>query len=293
MPRPADPAAPFAAAGAPRAPRAGALLSLFALLVGCPEPVRTNDPGAGGGAGMGAPPTGGPATPAGGPPVDGATPPSGAGTPSGDAPQAGTFGSLVPDAELEPRFAQADIVDGVTIAGTAACADCAGKLLVRVLPPPPESPGSTEPIHLVTALSLDAAGPFTLKVPRTYEKVVLQVVDDADGDGKPSAGERMGLSLDGPTALGADVSGVTLTVGVFPEMPAMDPGAAASGAAVPSPGDVPTPGGGPPSGAGATPGSPALEATPMGGTPSGGAPTGGAPAGGAPVGAIPDGAPPQ
>ncbi len=215
-------------------------LSLFAVLVGCPEPVATTDgamsPGGAGGAGQmgGSPSSGGQpgAMPggqqggqAGGTP--GTTAPTGA-TAGGqlangaEVPQAGTFGSIVPDAELEPKFAQDDITDGWTVSGVTSCTDCEGAVLVRVLPPPPDQGGMDQEIHLVTTLSLDGEGAFTVKVPKDYEQVVLQVVDDADGDGKPSAGERMGLPKTGPVSMGKNVTGIELVVGVFPDMPAMD-----------------------------------------------------------------------
>lgn len=211
------------------------------VLAGCPEPVATTDGAVSPGGQMGGSPSAGgqPGAMPGGVPggggtgggaaggAPGTTAPAGATAagqlPNGvEVPQAGTFGSIVPDAELEPRYAQADISDGWTVSGTTVCDACEDKVLVRVLPPPPDQGGMDQEIHLVTTLSLDAAGAFSLKVPKDYEKIVLQVVDDANGDGKPSSGERMGLPKDGPLALGKDVSGITLEVGVFPEMPAMD-----------------------------------------------------------------------
>lgn len=267
-----------------------ASLLLCAALTGCPEPVATNEGAVSPGGQLGAQPSSGgqpgamPGGTAGGAPggtaggTPGTTAPTGAATAGGqlpngvEVPQAGTFGSIVPDAELEPRYAQDDITDGWTISGTTVCGECEGKVLVRVLPPPPDQGGMDQEIHLVTTLSLDAAGPFSLKVPKDYEKAVLQVVDDANEDGKPSSGERMGLPKDGPVALGKDVSGLTLEVGVFPEMPAMD------GSGNPM-GEAPT------GGAAAQPGpdAAAAGAAAGGGTPPEGAPPDGAPPGVAPT----------
>ena len=259
------------------------------FLTACPEPVASNEatmtPGAGqqgggaggaGGAGSmggGTPPTpGGGASAPGGQGAGGAAGGEAAGGGAGqlpngvEVPAAGTFGSMVPDAELDPRYEQADITGGHVVSGTTTCAECTGKVLIRVLPPPPDQGGVDEEIHLITTKSYDASGPFELKIPSDYDTVVLQVVDDADGNGKPSANERMGIPSGGPTKVKGGVSGIELTVGVFPDQPAMD------GSGQPMPSD-PTPG--------ATPeGTPPTE----GGMPGEGAPpTGGAmPADGAP-----------
>lgn len=244
-------------------------LGTAAALVGCPEPVATDDatispdqagPGGqlpgGQGPGAGTPPTPGGGSGGGAPAGEVG---SGGQLPNGtEVPAAGTFGSMVPDAELDPRYKQEDITDGTVVKGTTACTDCSGSVLIRVLPPPPDQGGSDEEIHLVTVKSYPEAGPFEIKIPAAYEKAVLQVVDDADGNGKPSANERMGLPTGGPVALnGAEVTGIELTVGVFPDQPAVD------GAGSPMPSE-PTPG-------------------------SGGAPTATPPTEGGPT---PDGAPP-
>lgn len=199
--------------------RWAAPLLLLISLVGCPEPVTSDAPSAGG-AGPGAA-------------VGGGTP--GAGTKSGDgmmgapptqAPSAGGSGAgapgAIPDADLEPKYSQDDLADGASISGTLVCGDCKGSLLLRVLPPPPDQGGSEEGIVLITTKSFDAVGEFTIKVPKDRPSVVLQIVEDADGDGKPSAGERMGIPVDGPVTVQSDVTGVTLEVGVFPQMGAID-----------------------------------------------------------------------
>jgi|GEM_PF-1653460 len=260
--------------------RRALLLTLF--LTACPEPVASSEatmtPGAGGaqnagtpgGGGAGGGQAGAPPTPGGGASAPGTQ--QGGGTaatdggqlPNGvEVPAAGTFGSMVPDAELDPRYEQDSITGGHVVKGTTICPDCAGKILIRVLPPPPDQGGVDEEIHLITTMSFDAAGDFELKIPADYDSVVLQVVDDADGNGKPSANERMGIASGGPTKVKGGVSGIELTVGVFPDQPAMD------GSGQPMPSD-PTPG-----------------ATPDGTPPAGGAPDGSSP------GAVPaDGAPP-
>ncbi|MBO84507.1 MAG: hypothetical protein CL927_04060 [Deltaproteobacteria bacterium] len=270
--------------------RRAALLTLF--LTACPEPVATNEatmspsagqqaggPGGGAGGAVGGAPSnptaggqaGGQAGGGGqaGQAAGGGAVGEGGQLPNGvEVPVAGTFGSMVPDAELDPRYEQDSITGGHLVTGTTSCPDCAGKVLIRVLPPPPDQGGVDEEIHLVTTKSYDGPGDFELKIPKDYDSVVLQVVDDADGNGKPSSNERMGIPAGGPTKVKGGASGIELQVGVFPDQPAMD------GSGQPMPSD-PTPGntpdGSPPTptdgaaGAGGMPANgapPAVEATP-------------------------------
>jgi hypothetical protein len=178
---------------------------------------------------------------------------------------------MVPDAELDPRYEQDSISGGHLVTGTTACVDCAGKILLRVLPPPPDQGGVDEEIHLVTIKSYDAPGDFELKIPSDYDTVVLQVVDDSDGNGKPSANERMGIPAGGPTAVKGGASGILLTVGVFPDQPAMD-GSGQPMATDPTPGSVPD--GAPPTDVGAADGnSPGGGAMPADGAPPAAMPT--------------------
>ncbi len=184
------------------------LLGAFALAAtGCPEPVVEN-PGDPDGIDEGATTRGvmgdnsavGPA-------------PSGPG-PAGEAPA-----GAVPDADLDPLHSQDELATGALLKGTLGCEACTGKLLVRVLPPPPDAAGgSDEGIVLITQKVFDGAGPFEIRVPSDRKSVVLQVVEDADGSGKPSTGERMGLVIDGPITVAPVVEGIALTVGVFPTM---------------------------------------------------------------------------
>jgi hypothetical protein len=227
--------------------------------------------GAMGGAGGGTPPTPGAAGGQAGGQVGGDAA-SGGQLPNGvEVPVAGTFGSMVPDAELDPRYEQGSITGGHVVTGTTACDDCAGKVLIRVLPPPPDQGGTDEEIHLVTTMSQDAPGAFELKIPADYDTVVLQVVDDADGNGKPSANERMGIPAGGPTKVKGGASGIQLTVGVFPEQPAMD-GSGQPMPTEPTPGSVPD-------------GTPPVDV----GAPDGSSPGGGdMPADGAPPQAVPN-----
>lgn len=194
-------------------------LPLGLLLAACPEPVpvdenSTNQPS----------PVLEQGKPADGPGTQVMGAPAAAGGMGGPL-SAGTFGDVIPESELTPKLTQEDLAEsGVSLSGELVCGSCSGKLLVRVLPPPPE-PGTTASaagdIQLITVKSFDGPGPFELLAP-AEGKVVLQVVDDANGDGVPTSGERMGMSEDGPVTLGEPVTGLTLEVGVFPQMPEKD-----------------------------------------------------------------------
>lgn len=168
----------------------------------------------------------------------------------------GTFAGDLSDSELTPRFTQEALSDGGVIQGTLSCDSCVGQLLVRVLPPPPEDPAvaaGVGSLQLITQAAFPKVGPYRILVPRG-ERVMLQVVDDANGDGLPSQGERMGMRKDGTPILAdgeKEVTGINLTVGVFPEL------APAGGFAPPSPGSVPTPGSGTPTPGSGTPPLPA------------------------------------
>jgi hypothetical protein len=217
---------------------------LLLALVGCPEPVAptAGEPSSVGGSPGGPPPAGEggaagadpasaggvPAKGAAGAPAEGAADAGTAGTPAAGGSAGGgaavegaggVFGGAVPEAERTPKFKQEELSAGATLLGTLVCADCTGKLLVRVLPPPPESGAEAKVAELITSASFDKAGPFELRVPADSGTVVLQVVDDADEDGQPSAGERMGIPTTGPVKVAARVEGIVLEVGVFPAMP--------------------------------------------------------------------------
>ncbi len=204
--------------------RSSAILLLVGL-AGCPEPVVQN-PGDPDGIAEGANTVG----------VMGAAPPT-APASSGPGPAEQGAGGAVPDADLDPVHAQEDLADGALLKGTLGCDDCTGKLLVRVLPPPPDQAGGDdEGIVLITQKMFDAPGSFEIRVPKDREAVVLQVVEDTDGSGKPSTGERMGLITDGPIAVAPVVENIQLTVGVFPQMAALPDGGGADGGPPPGSG---------------------------------------------------------
>ena len=185
---------------------------------GCPEPVVENaaDPD---GIAEGANTVG----------VMGAAPPT-APAPSGPGPAEQGAGGAVPDADLDPVHAQEDLAEGAVLRGTLGCDDCTGQLLVRVLPPPPDQAGGDdEGIVLITQKVFEGPGSFEIRVPKDREAVVLQVVEDTDGSGKPSTGERMGLITDGPITVAPVVENIQLTVGVFPQMAALPDAGGAEG----------------------------------------------------------------
>lgn len=177
------------------------------------------------------------------------SPPVGSMDASAAPPNLGTFAGDLSDAELQPRYTQADLADGAVIRGTISCDSCTGQLLVRVLPPPPDNPAAAtdDSLQLITQAPFTSIGDFEIRVP-SGEPVILQVVDDANMDGFPSQGERMGMREEGPVISEGEFDGVVLTVGVFPAMADITP------TAVPTPGDMPTPGDAPTPGDVPTPG---------------------------------------
>ncbi len=136
----------------------------------------------------------------------------------GAPPSMGTFAADLPESEVQPRFTQEELVDGATLKGTANCADCTGQLLVRALPPPPEDPSVQvgEGMQLITQVAIEKVGNFSIQVPADAP-VVLQVVDDANSDGVPSLGERMGMREEGAVFATGTIENISLMVGVFPK----------------------------------------------------------------------------
>ena len=208
------------------------ILSL--LLLGCPEPVdqkvnsnNQNSPSAGNGE---VPSQGNNGTPT---------------TLSGEQnkqskfapPSMGTFPGNLQKREVKPKYTQKELKKkGGVIHGYVKCDKCSGQILLRVLPPPPEEGESSKPgdIQLVTQHIIEKPGAFSLWVPNKTS-VVLQVVDDTDGDGQPSQGERMGMRGSGPLKVDGVVEGIELTVGIFPQK---EP---TGQTPPPTPSDMPTP----------------------------------------------------
>jgi hypothetical protein len=204
-------------------------------------------------------------------------------------PSMGTFPGNLPQNELEPKFTQDELKkDGGIINGYVRCDDCAGTILIRVLPPPPEGGdgGDKDDMQLITQGSIDAAGAFSIYVPNE-STVVLQVVDDANRDGKPNQGERMGMRGSGPLTVTGSVDGIELTVGIFPQK---EPEGGVTPPPDPVPGSNPdVEDGEPPEDNGALA---PQEGQPMDGQPMDGQPGGQPPSGQVPGGQPPGGQPP-
>ena len=137
-------------------------------------------------------------------------------------PTMGTFPGDLAANEVEPQYTQEELQDEAVVYGYVKCDDCLGKILIRVLPPPPEpgeeptGNGKAENMQLITQMIVEQAGKFKLMIPKN-QKVILQVVDDVDGNQQPSQGERMGMRGSGALIVEDEVEGIELTVGVFPQ----------------------------------------------------------------------------
>jgi hypothetical protein len=106
--------------------------------------------------------------------------------------------------QLTPEAAQAKVLAGdhITIKGQIVCSDCQGQLVVSVAPF--VEPSDSEPAGPDEGIPVDEAmefapvvvrsvGSFEIAVPRHDGKVVLEVIDDVDGNGLPSPGERLAV----------------------------------------------------------------------------------------------------
>ena len=142
-------------------------------------------------------------------------------------------------------------------------------------------------MQLITQSKIDSAGAFSIYVPDN-STVVLQVVDDANSDGRPNQGERMGMRGSGPLEVSGSVDGIELTVGVFPQK---EPEGGVTPPPDPVPGSNPDVEDGEPpedNGALAPQDGQPMDGQPMDGQPSGGqVPGGQAPGGQAPGGQAP------
>jgi len=211
-------------------------------------------------------------------------------------PSMGTFPGDLPQNELEPKYSQDELKkNGGIINGYVRCDDCVGAILIRVLPPPPEPDGgnpSKDDMQLITQSKIDSAGAFSIYVPNN-STVVLQVVDDANNDGRPNQGERMGMRGSGPLEVSGSVDGIELTVGVFPQK---EPEGGVTPPPDPVPGSNPDVEDGEPpedNGALAPQDGQPMNGQPMEGQPQDGQPGGQVPDGQAPGGQVPGGQAPQ
>jgi hypothetical protein len=146
--------------------------------------------------------------------------------------------------------------DHVIFKGEIICSDCSSSLLIKVAPfvQPSDDPshGSTDPQadseFNPPAFEVGGPGPFTMAVPKYAGKVVLEVLDDRDGNGLPSRGEKFTVLHDmGKITAGKNQSGLKIDFSAFPGQPGGQPGGPAGG-----PAGGPD-GGPPPAGDGAMP----------------------------------------
>ncbi len=234
-------------------------ISLTLALLGCPTPP---DGGTQGG------PANGPQPGAGGAPP----PPAGAGAdgaqPVQSPPEAdpssssGTYvvtqmpsDDPAPPEGDQPSSAQAQAAikasDHVLFSGEIKCTDCSGNMLVKVAPFVQPTDGDTESGKAVEPADESgfqppafetAAGPFTMAVPRYRGKVVLEVLDDRDGNGQPSRGEKFTvLHNQGKITAGKNQTGLVID---FSSLPGAPGGGPAGGP--PPGGEGAPPAGGPP-----------------------------------------------
>ena len=266
-----------------------AALPLLLALVACPTPPEQTPQG--GAPGAGGPPGGGPGGP-GGPPGEGGAPggPGGPGTPGtpgeGEAGTPGTPGMVTdgsppPDGaeppkppegtvqlvigqdstEGPPQKTQDQVKSGshVTFSGKVACtAGCTGDMVLRVAAFVDPSAGNAAPSSTgpITASKLDKVGAYTVLAPKSDVPVVLELLFDKNGDGKPSKGERIAVLEKGKTLTaakdvsGLDIDGTEREGGVLPPIGAPGTGEAPQAGSAP-PGGGPGPGA--PAGEGAAP----------------------------------------
>ena len=216
-------------------------ICLALALTGCPTPP---DGGTQGGP-TNAPPAGGEVPP----------PPPGAGAdgaqPVESPPEAdpssssGTYvvtqlpgDDVAPPEGSQPTSEQAQAAikstDHVIFTGEIKCTDCSGNMLVKVSPfvQPTEGDPAGAGKAIEPAGETDfkppsfetGPGPFTMAVPRYKGKVVLEVLDDRDGNGHPSRGEKFTvLHNQGEITAGKNQSGLIIDFSGLPGTPGGGP----------------------------------------------------------------------
>ena len=121
-----------------------------------------------------------------------------------------------PPGAPKPQFTQDALADGVTLNLSLACDGCTGSLLVRI-----ENATSTPPT-LSTQKAFDAPGTGTILAPKEID-AVLMVVDDADKNGQPTPGERIGIWTGGLLKTSEAPDLIELEVGKVPDEPPLPP----------------------------------------------------------------------
>ena len=225
---------------------------LLALaLVGCPTPPDGGTTAGGGPSGGGAGPTPAPLVGGG---TDGVQPVANPDEADPNASvgtyvvnQVGIAENLTEADQPSSEEAQTEIKKGkhVTFKGEIICSDCSNALVITVAPfvPPTEEAGKggaepTDGDFRPPPFRVGGAGPFNMAVPFYNGKVVLEVLDDRDGNGRPSKGEKFTVLHElGKLSASKNQSGLKVDFSALPG----------------GPGGAPPAGGPPPAGEGAPP----------------------------------------
>jgi len=142
--------------------------------------------------------------------------------------------------------------DHVTFKGEIICPDCTSALVITVAPFVPPSDKAfeagkapAESDFKPPPYQVGGAGPFTMAVPKYAGQVVLEVLDDRDGNGRPSKGEKFTVLHEmGKLTAGKNMSDLKI---VFSALPSAPGGASAAAGGPPPAGQgAPPPAGGPP-----------------------------------------------
>jgi hypothetical protein len=165
--------------------------------------------------------------------------------------------------------AQALVKSGahVFFSGEILCDECSGSLVIKVAPfvAPGTEEGGAKGKQAVDDFqappyTLKGTGAFKMAVPKYAGKVVIEVLDDRDGNGRPSRGEKFTVLHDlGRITADRNQTGLKVDFSALPTAP----GAPGGG----PPPDGPPPDGPPPDGP--PPGSPPPDGPPAGGPPAG------------------------
>ena len=142
--------------------------------------------------------------------------------------------------------------DHVFFSGEVACSDCSSALVLRVAPFVQPSEDGNAPTNEMSdgdfrppPYTLKGAGSFSMAVPKYSGKVVLEVLDDRDGNGRPSQGEKFTvLHRQGTLTAGKNQTGLKVDFSALPAQPGAPGGAV--GGPPPIEGAAPPPGGPPP-----------------------------------------------
>ncbi len=140
--------------------------------------------------------------------------------------------------------------DHVIFSGEIICTDCTSALVITVAPfvPPTEEAVGTakapsESGFRPAPYRVGGVGTFSMAVPKYAGQVVLEVLDDRDGNGRPSKGEKFTVLHEmGKLTAAKNLSGLKIDFSSLPSAP----GATPAGGPPPAGEGAPPPGGPPP-----------------------------------------------